>query len=76
MQASIKSAVAGETVTIDGQTYAVGNADNADKRILTTVSLKKLITKSSEVVYKGKTHVAIASISAAANGTLTPNPFK
>ena len=56
---SIQGAVSGETVTIDGETYAVADADNEDKRQLTKASLEKLITDSSEVVYKGKTHTVV-----------------
>ncbi len=61
VKSSIDAAKVGETVTIDNQTYEVAadGQNNEDKRQLDKASLKNLITNSSEVVYKGKTHVAI-----------------
>ena len=55
----ITNAIAGEVVTIDGETYEIASATNEDKRQLTINDAKDLISDSSEVIYKGKTHVAI-----------------
>jgi len=59
VKASISGAIVGETITIDGETYEVAKTTNADKRQYTVSALKLMISKSSEVIYKGKKHVVI-----------------
>jgi len=59
VQDSISGAIVGETITIDGETYEVAKTTNADKRQYTVSALKLMISKSSEVIYKGKKHIVI-----------------
>ncbi len=69
---AIKKASIGDSVSIDGIQYTVGDKANADKNILTTASLMKMVSSQSVVNVGGKTyyggpsqaHNAITSISA------------